>query len=160
MQAIFPCIWIIKNIKSNVLRCLCSLKFENSLFSNRLFRCIFVQTASWLLSCCYCHKLSLRSLTKDFFYHSGNCRFLKYIIPHIRLNTLCKHDDSDVDELFLYGERRLASFPAGTIVRNSHHLTPFSHTAGRIWLCAEPNFRLCWIKLCSSDNHYTTAPKT
>ena len=24
--------------------------------------------------------------------------------------------------------------------------------ASRIWTCAEPEFRLCWMKLCSSDN--------
>ena len=23
--------------------------------------------------------------------------------------------------------------------------------------CAQPEFRLCWLNLCSSDNHYTTA---
>ena len=27
--------------QANILRCFCSLKFENILFSNRLFRCIF-----------------------------------------------------------------------------------------------------------------------
>ena len=27
--------------QTNILRCFCSLKFENSLFSNKLFRCIF-----------------------------------------------------------------------------------------------------------------------
>ena len=26
--------------------------------------------------------------------------------------------------------------------------------ARRIWACAEPEFRLWWMKLCSSDNHY------
>ena len=31
------------------------------------------------------------------------------------------------------------------------------HAASRIWTCAEPEFRLSWIKICSSDNHYTTA---
>ena len=30
------------------------------------------------------------------------------------------------------------------------------HAASRTWTCAEPEFRLCWMKLCSSDNHYTT----
>ena len=30
--------------------------------------------------------------------------------------------------------------------------------ASRIWTCAEPEFRLCWMKLCSSDNHYTKVP--
>ena len=29
----------------------------------------------------------------------------------------------------------------------------------RVWTCAEPEFRLSWMKLCSSDNHYTTAPQ-
>ena len=28
----------------------------------------------------------------------------------------------------------------------------------RISACAEPEFRLWWMKLCSSDNHYTTVP--
>ena len=32
------------------------------------------------------------------------------------------------------------------------------HAASRNWTCAEPEFRLSWIKLCSSDNCYTTAP--
>ena len=32
------------------------------------------------------------------------------------------------------------------------------HAASRIWTCAEPEFRLCWMKLSSSDSHYTTAP--
>ena len=30
------------------------------------------------------------------------------------------------------------------------------HTAKRISTCAEPEFRLSWIKLCSSDKHFTT----
>ena len=33
------------------------------------------------------------------------------------------------------------------------------HTARRVWKCAEPEFRLSWMKSCSSDNHYTTATK-
>ena len=28
----------------------------------------------------------------------------------------------------------------------------------RIWTCAELEFRLSWMKLCSSDNHCTTTP--
>ena len=32
------------------------------------------------------------------------------------------------------------------------------HAASRIWTCAEATFRLCWMMLCSIDNHYTTAP--
>ena len=29
----------------------------------------------------------------------------------------------------------------------------------RFWICAEPEFRLHWKKLCSSDNHHTTTPQ-
>ena len=36
-------------------------------------------------------------------------------------------------------------------------ITNLWHAASRIWTCAEPEFRLIWIKLCSSDNPYTTA---
>ena len=32
------------------------------------------------------------------------------------------------------------------------------HAASRIWTCAKSVFRLWWMKMCSSDNHYTTAP--
>ena len=31
------------------------------------------------------------------------------------------------------------------------------HAASRVWTCTEPKFRLSWIMLCSSDNHYTAA---
>ena len=31
------------------------------------------------------------------------------------------------------------------------------HSTSRIWTRAEPEFRLCWMKLCNSDNHSTTA---
>ena len=34
-------------------------------------------------------------------------------------------------------------------------ITNLRHAASRIWTCAEPVFRLRWMKLCSSDNHYT-----
>ena len=32
-----------------------------------------------------------------------------------------------------------------------------SRICSRIWTCAEPEFSTCWMKLCSSDNYYTTA---
>ena len=34
------------------------------------------------------------------------------------------------------------------------------HAASRVWACAESEFRFSWMKLCSGDNHYTTAPLT
>ena len=33
------------------------------------------------------------------------------------------------------------------------------HPASRIWAYAEPEFRLCWMKLYSSDNLYTKVPQ-
>ena len=46
-------------------------------------------------------------------------------------------------------------FPARTIVRDTHHCkSPTLHE--RIWRCVESEFRLSWMKLCGSDNHYTT----
>ena len=40
-------------------------------------------------------------------------------------------------------------------------ILPFTNlllAASSVWTCAESEFRLCWIKFCSSDNHYTTEP--
>ena len=34
-----------------------------------------------------------------------------------------------------------------------------SNTMNRVWTCTESEFRLRWMKLCSSDNHYTMAPQ-
>ena len=34
-------------------------------------------------------------------------------------------------------------------------ISNLQHVESRIWTCAEPEFRLCRMKLCSSDNHYT-----
>ena len=58
--------------------------------------------------------------------------------------------------VWLTDERRLALFSAGPLseiltIANLRH-------ASRVWTCAEPEFRLSWMNLCSSDNHYTPAP--
>ena len=37
-----------------------------------------------------------------------------------------------------------------------YFLSVLRHAAIRIWTCTEPEYRL--MKLCSSDNHYTTVP--
>ena len=69
--------------------------------------------------------------------------------------------------VWLTDERRLALFPAGTIVNHplSEILTisNLRHAASRIWTCAEPEFRLCWkwdIAAVQPQwyNHYTTVP--
>ena len=59
--------------------------------------------------------------------------------------------------VWLTDKKRLALFPAGTIVFTIVNL---QHAANRICSCAEPEFRFWWIKLRSSDNHYTTEPLT
>ena len=59
--------------------------------------------------------------------------------------------------VWLIDERPLALFPAKTIARDPITISNLRHTASRIWACAKPEFKLGWIKLCSSDNHYTTA---
>ena len=60
--------------------------------------------------------------------------------------------------VWLTDERRLALFPAGTIVRDPHHHESPTHRELDL-NCVQPEFRLKWMKLCISDNHYTTAPK-
>ena len=58
--------------------------------------------------------------------------------------------------VWLTDERRLALLSARTIVRDLT-IANLRHAASRIWTCAEPEFRLCWMMLSSGDNHYTAA---
>ena len=60
-------------------------------------------------------------------------------------------DDDDDDELFF------------SLISSRDHCqrsspSRISDKPSRVWTCAEPEFRLSWMKLCSSDNHYTTTP--
>ena len=66
------------------------------------------------------------------------------------------------DELFFGGmvdRRKVNSYfqpgPLSEILTNAN----LQHATSRVWTCAEPEFRLGWMKLCSSDNHYTTVPQ-
>ena len=72
-------------------------------------------------------------------------------------------DDDDDDDDGFYGmvDRRKAFKPYFQPGPSSEMLTiaNLRHAASRVWVCAEPEFRLSWMKLCSSDNHYTTAPQ-
>ena len=72
--------------QANILCCFCSLKFENSLFSNKLFRCIFrserkIYTAENDQKNILFKTSLLKSqdLCEGLFNHSGNCSFLIYI---------------------------------------------------------------------------------
>ena len=59
---------------------------------------------------------------------------------------------------WLTEERRIVWYPAGTIIRDSHHRKSPTHRVSRIWIYAEPESRVSWRNLCGSDNHCTTAP--
>ena len=78
------------------------------------------------------------------------------LIPHKIHPGECAWSDDD-DELFLwYGwpTKGVAFFPAGSFVT----ITNLRHAASRIWTCPKSELRLWWMKLCSSDDHYITAP--
>ena len=80
---------------------------------------------------------------------------------HYKLSKKIKHKPgNDEDELFLwYGlpmKGVLVLFPDNTTVRDPHHRESPIYREEQD-LSAEPEFRLCWMKLCNSGNHYTTA---
>ena len=53
-----------------------------------------------------------------------------------------------------WSTKGVALFPLSEILT----IANFRHAASRFWTCAKPEFKLWWMKLCSTDNHYTTAP--
>ena len=57
--------------------------------------------------------------------------------------------------VWLTDVRRSALFPGGTtdILTIANH----RHAVNRIWTCAEPELRLCWMKMWSSDNQHRTS---
>ena len=64
---------------------------------------------------------------------------------HLRIDCVLIEFDDNNDFLCDMVEwwKHLTLFPAGTIVRDPYH--------------CKSEFRLCWITLCSSDDHYTKA---
>ena len=77
------------------------------------------------------------------------------------LNPDGKDDDDNDKELFLWYGWLTKSvwlyFQSGPLL-DILTIANLWHAANRIWTCTEPEFSLCWMKLCSSDSHYTTAP--
>ena len=66
-----------------------------------------------------------------------------------------------INELFLwYGLPKKGAWPYFQLGPLSEILTikNLQHVASRVWTCAESEFRLCRMTLCSSDDHYTMAP--
>ena len=78
-------------------------------------------------------------------------------------NLVLKLNKNDDDEwwivfvVWLTDKRRLVLFPAGTIARDPHRRESPTRRK-QDFSCAEPELRISWIKLCSSDSDYTTAP--
>ena len=60
--------------------------------------------------------------------------------------------------VWLTSKRLLVLFPVDTIVGDPHHRESQTRLK-QVWTCAIPDFRLHRMKLCSSDNHYNTAPQ-
>ena len=90
--------------------------------------------------------------------------FTKLTLPNLtNLTKLERSLGNDDDELFLwYGWPTKGSRPYFQPEPLSEilNIANLWHTASRTWTCAEPEFSLCWMKLCSSDNHYRAANKT
>ena len=72
-------------------------------------------------------------------------------------------DDDNDDELFLQNgwptKDFYVLFPAGAIVRDSQHCKYQTCHTSMVWTCTESEFRLCWMKLCSSGRRCATAPQ-
>ena len=84
------------------------------------------------------------------FEHWSSGYFLFLVLSNNELNW--------IDELFLwYGWPTKGVYPYFQTGPLSEILTTSNlwHTGCRIWTCAEREFKLAWMKLCSSDNHYT-----
>ena len=81
-------------------------------------------------------------------------------IFHVSYNRNYDDDDDDDELLLWYGGPTKGVYPYFQPRPLSEILTiaNLRHAVSRIWTCAETEFRLSWMKLCSSDNHYTTAP--
>ena len=65
-------------------------------------------------------------------------------------------DDDDGDELFLsYGWPKKGVMPYFQLgpLTEIHNIANLWHATSMSWTCAEPKFRLSWMKLGSSDNY-------
>ena len=59
----------------------------------------------------------------------------------------------------LTDERRLALLQLGPL-SEILTITNLQHAASRVWIYAEPEFRVSWPKLCSSDSHCISVSTT
>ena len=110
------------------------------------------------------YKGEFKTLT-DFFSPSVSNQMLLIVILMITVTQLDESKEGDWhqkgdddDELFLwYGSPTKGIQPYFQPEPLSEILTiaNLRHVASRVCTCAEPEFRLSCMKLCSSDNHYT-----
>ena len=80
--------------------------------------------------------------------------FIQFLLQMFRTNYFHRNDD-----LFcgMVGWWKACFYLQLGPVSKILTIVTLRHAVSRIWTCAEPEFRLWWMKLCSSDNHYTTA---
>ena len=95
-------------------------------------------------------------------FYVGKCNIKEWrLYWSLSLLLECFLRDDD-DELFLsYGWPRKDIYRSFHLALLSEILTiaNLRHATSRVWTCAEPEFRLGWMKLRISDKHYTTAPQ-
>ena len=117
------------------------------IFQNNLLYCSLARSseASQISHCSWKKFLSLKMLivyAKRF-----EIGYLRIKVEYLR----SQYDDYDDDELFLwYGWPTKGVKPYFQPGPLSEMLTiaDLRHATSRIWTCAEPEFRFCWMKLC------------
>ena len=93
---------------------------------------------------------------RDFFYFPIKVSFSRY------QKWQRKWSDDDDDELFLwYGwpTKGVKPYFLPGPLPEILTIANLRRATSRTWTRAKPEFRLFWMKLYSSDNHYTTAPQ-
>ena len=100
-----------------------------------------------------------------------NCKSFQRILPYFKNDTLlssswktqlpleliCSMFDVTMNYMChrLTNKSTSAFLPAGVIARNSQH-QKFQYAICRLYKSDKPKPSLSWMKLCSSNNHYTT----
>ena len=95
------------------------------------------------------------------FLHKNKITIVYYIMYFYssKRHPYFNDNDDDDDELFLWYSWHTKwvylYFQPGPLPEICT-IVSIWHATSRIWTCVELEFRLSWIKLSSSDNHYTT----
>lgn len=104
-----------------------------------------------LSQCFQCQLTAIANQLTGFFMDSNNTKK-----EHV--NHMPKNFPEDDDELFFrngWMEKSLKLCFQLEIFLNALAIPNLEHAMNRIWNCVERKYRLCWIKICNSDNHYT-----